>query len=126
MQARFDRIEWLLESQQLNHMITSEGPPFACDSQHQCLEDEFIRGIGSATSTLRTKRTTVSSASSRRPFGEHPVQFVFVCCRYSLHFDFKLHLEFRQALQPCIRGHKVSMKLSPDPEDTIPTPSLCK
>jgi hypothetical protein len=34
MQARFDRIEWLLESQQLHH-ITSEGPPFACDSQHQ-------------------------------------------------------------------------------------------
>jgi hypothetical protein len=25
----------LLESQQLNHMIASEGLPFACDSQHQ-------------------------------------------------------------------------------------------
>ena len=40
-----------------------------------------------------------------------------MCCRYSLHFDFKLHLEFRQALQPCIRGHKLSLKLSPDPEE---------
>ena len=35
MQARVDKIDGLLESQQLNHMTTSERLLFTFDGQHQ-------------------------------------------------------------------------------------------